>query len=212
MGYNGPIKLNIEVLDSGSVRVYLEIKPYPFHLKRGDHIYVPRLWGLYYHHGIFLGNEKVLHVTPSVPAHQRWNMGSGSGSLNASYCIRIDDLNTFQYYPNTPLLKEVNPIYDNEFDRQNIKYENMTGKHDYSLIHNNCEHFCTSTLTRDALKVSYQIESWVSRLKNGSLFSGLSGVCGAISKLCLMDVSICALSLSGFAIGLLYNGKIKYIK
>ncbi|KAH6777681.1 hypothetical protein C2S52_006724 [Perilla frutescens var. hirtella] len=48
-------------------------------LQAGDHIYVWRLGFIYSHHGIYIGKDKVVHLT------QRWNLRTSSHSSSTSF-------------------------------------------------------------------------------------------------------------------------------
>lgn len=101
-------------------------------LQPGDHVYVRRYSRFYSHHGIYMGNNRVVHYTglgekekknPSVKETGLEEFLKGSTLRRCNYKERL---------PNDETLKLVR--------------EYLTGE-DYSLIFNNCEHFATYCAT-----------------------------------------------------------------
>jgi len=93
----------------------------------GDHIRVPRLGGLYYHHGIDIGNGRVIHFS-GEPLHPG----------NAVVCeVSMD---TFL----EGALAEV-VMYENALPpEETVRLaQSRLGETGYHLLFNNCEHFAT---------------------------------------------------------------------
>ena len=99
----------------------------------GDHIVSPRFGGVYTHHGVYIGNNKVVHCTGEI----KEGLPACSGGSKKAY-IQIDDISRFKYGSNCYILNRVevdNPKLFFERIRQNL------GETDYSIVNNNCEHF-----------------------------------------------------------------------
>ena len=83
----------------------------------GSHLTTPRIG--YQHHGIYIGNNRVIHLT----SHNR---------------IEIVSLDTF-----TDGNGYSNNKFNSKYSRQEIieRARSRLGNHDYSVVFNNCEHF-----------------------------------------------------------------------
>lgn len=106
----------------------------------GDHIRVERYGGLYYHHGIYIGNNKVIHFAPL----------SGGEIINWSEAKVIEtSLEDFlkggkvevRQYTDAELIE----LYSPKEIVQNANH--CLGYTNYNLIFNNCEHFANSCTT-----------------------------------------------------------------
>lgn len=106
----------------------------------GDHIRVERYGGLYYHHGIYVGNNKVIHFAPE----------SGGEIINWEAAEVVEtSLETFlkggepevRQYSDEERLE----LYSPKEIVQNAKH--CLGYKNYNLIFNNCEHFANSCTT-----------------------------------------------------------------
>lgn len=131
-------------------------------LQPGDHVYVRRYSRFYSHHGIYMGNNRVVHHTglgekekknPSVKVTGLEEFLKGSTLRRCNYKERL---------PNDETLKLVR--------------EYLTDG-DYSLIFNNCEHFATYCAT--GKKKSRQVRFAIS--------SSLVIILGAMSSLIIHD-------------------------
>ncbi|WP_088043628.1 lecithin retinol acyltransferase family protein [Bacillus sp. EAC] len=99
----------------------LELEYDVLDLSRGDHIVVRR--GVYTHHGIYLGDQKVIHYR---------NKG-----------VKVEDIKVFKKYcrvfkvlirkENSPLLYPIETVINRAMERIN--------ENEYNLITNNCDHF-----------------------------------------------------------------------
>jgi hypothetical protein len=119
-------------------------KPFP-HPAPGTHIKVDR--GFYWHHGIYLGNSKVAHLSKG------WNGGQ----------VEIVSLATFA--KNSPVQVVSHRCQlPPDLVIQNI--ERASGRR-YSLLTYNCEHFATDCVTMNPH--SQQIESAFTALAIGAL-------------------------------------------
>jgi len=97
----------------------------------GDHIYVKRRHRLYVHHGIYVGDGKVIHFTGSVrekkdPKVQETDL---SGFLKGGVVRRRD-------YEERLGASETVTVAKNQLSDS-----------DYSMLWNNCEHFATYCAT-----------------------------------------------------------------
>ena len=150
------IFLTITPLTEDSVELKIKVED----LTPGEHICVPRMNGMYYHHGIYAGNNKVLHVT-----------GDRGASCLSSLALRdseikVESMDTFIYYNNMSYCVVAKP--DKSFTEEEL--QKLTGKHEYNLLENNCEHFCNSITS--GKKESYQVDN----LKKAGRFSTWCGV------------------------------------
>ena len=95
-------------------------------MKRGDHLISPRIG--YYHHGLFLGSDQVIHYSGFVD-------GFSSGK------IEITSLDAFRNGNEIKVKRHKIRTYDREesIDRA---YSRL-GEDWYSVLINNCEHFVT---------------------------------------------------------------------
>lgn len=133
--------------------------------KRGDHIRVCRMNGLYYHHGIFVSAEEVIHFT-----------GDDDDSVldwSKAHVIKTD-LQKFLRGGTVEVKEytdaELNDLYPVEGI---VSYARAClGDDDYNLIFNNCEHFanaCTLGKYR-----SRQVENFLGGQSMG-IFSTIGG-------------------------------------
>jgi hypothetical protein len=127
----------------------------------GDHIYVKRRRGLYVHHGIYMGDGKVIHFTGSVrekkdPRVQETDL---SGFLKGGILSRRD------YEERLRALETVTVA------------KNQLSDCSYSVLWNNCEHFATYCAT--GKRKSWQVRK---------AFSGLGSVAAGFVLLVLARV------------------------
>ncbi len=120
----------------------------------GDHIYVKRSSRFYKHHGIYMGDGKVIHV-------------SGSVREKVSPEVRESDLSLF--------LKGKSPRrrkYEKRLPAsETIRTAKMLLKDgSYSMVLNNCEHFATYCAT--GKKKSMQVRKIVAGL--GTVATGIA--------------------------------------
>lgn len=133
----------------------------------GDHLKTPR--NDYYHHGIYIGHNKVIHysgfargfckgpIQETTLTDFAWPGGQPEfnyayyendqvGCLNGYYVLRMPQ---------------------GAFDREAIieRARSRLGEADYSLFRNNCEHFAHWCVTGNA--VSHQVQSWVFKAATG---------------------------------------------
>jgi len=114
-------------------------------LKMGDHIRVPRYCGLYYHHGVCLGENNIIHCTGEILN------GFTSCATKLPSQVRIDKLEDFVGNDGAPQI-----VQHIELVRPDVLF--LLGDHTYSLMHNNCEHFANSLDTSCKTKTkSYQV-------------------------------------------------------
>ena len=111
--------------------------------KLGDHIISPRLYGMYNHHGVYIGNDKVVHCTGEI----KEGLPSCSGGSKVAH-IQIDDLSRFKYGGDCFVINRIN-IDDKSLFFKKIR-DNL-GQTEYNILSNNCEHFANK-LTLDEHK------------------------------------------------------------
>lgn len=121
----------------------------------GDHIRVKRLGGLYYHHGIYIGNNAVIHFAPPCGGEIiNWNEA----------IVREDSLEDFlkngeievRQYSDDELLDLYSPSQIVKNAKKCLGFRN------YNLLFNNCEHFAYSCTT--GTKQSPQVKEFFSTL------------------------------------------------
>jgi hypothetical protein len=132
-------------------------------LREGDHIRVSRKVGSYGHHGLYIGDEKIIHFD-----------GEPTNVSKAS--IRVDSLSYFAdrgtvssvQYPPRLCFSTKRTIERAMFrlDHKGFKVDSKT----YNLFSNNCEHFASWAKT--GLGTSLQVEA----LKASLLLGAVSGL------------------------------------
>ncbi|WP_163468191.1 lecithin retinol acyltransferase family protein [Fusobacterium sp. IOR10] len=94
-------------------------------MARGDHVKVSRCLGAYYHHGIDVGNGKIIHYT-----------GEPGKKINAS--IEITSINEFLNGGKLEIVKYSKCLSETETISRAFE---LIGEKNYNLFFNNCEHF-----------------------------------------------------------------------
>ncbi len=123
----------------------------------GDHIRVNR--GLYYHHGIYVSDDCVIHFAPP----------NSTGTIDPANAMVVNT--NLEAFLNGGLL-EVRVFNEQElkFKREPqdiINYAfSRIGEKGYNLISNNCEHFANECLF--GVKKSNQVDSILSFLFGGN--------------------------------------------
>ena len=137
--------------------------------KAGDHIRVQRMNGIYYHHGIYVSDEEVIHFTGTEDdSILDWSKNEVIKS-DLKFFLQDGKLEVREYTED-----EKNDLYPPEHI---VHYaRTCLGDKGYNLIFNNCEHFANvCTLGRFR---STQVEKLFSGGKNMGLFSWLGGLFG----------------------------------
>ncbi len=103
-------------------------------LQKGDHIYCYGIYGTYTHHGLYVGNSKVIHY-------------AGLAKRFCAAPIEIVSLKEFSL-GRTIYLKEYSP-QQRKFTRDEIAQRALdrVGENYYSIVNNNCEHFVRWCIT-----------------------------------------------------------------
>lgn len=109
----------------------------------GDQICAPRWGGIFYHHGVYAGNNKVLHF-----AGNPWN-----GIVHDAPCmVRIDSLSKFagltpfrNHHSKIQVVNRGSRNDGDSCDHQN--FEKLVGSMKYNVLVNNCEHFASFVST-----------------------------------------------------------------
>lgn len=91
---------------------------------KGDHLISPRTG--YEHHGLFIGNEKVIHY-------------SGFSESFTKGSIQITSLEEFEQGEGSTVKSHLASFYD--ADERVARAFSKLGEDSYNLIFNNCEHF-----------------------------------------------------------------------
>ena len=114
----------------------------------GDHIYVRRTRRLYKHHGIYVGNGKVIHVTGSI----KEKVDPEVRETDLSRFLKGGTLRRMEYEERLPASETL------RIARRHISDKS------YSMIWNNCEHFATYCATGE--RMSRQVRTAVSGLSS----------------------------------------------
>ena len=113
-------------------------------LPLGSHVVTPRRG--YVHHGIYVGDRKVVHYAGFAHGLRR-------GPVEEISLARFSDGHPVCVRSDAPL----------EFDRREVirRARSRVGEDHYRLLTNNCEHFCEWCLYGEHR--SYQVEEWLVR-------------------------------------------------
>ena len=102
-------------------------------LKKGDHIRVKR--SFYFHHGLYIGNNEVIHYTGEV---------SDSIDNPSEVKVRITSIDFFKkegiVEAYNPTLKE-RLLYTKRRNKRIKEAKMLLGENNYNFLHNNCEDF-----------------------------------------------------------------------
>jgi hypothetical protein len=120
------------------------------------HIRVDR--GIYYHHGIHIGDFKVIHYT------------EGGGSVSKGKVKKTSLKRFLDGATKLDIVKHENPIFSPEEIIERAK--SRIDEDDYSLFSNNCEHFCNWCI--EGVAESEQVQTVVTILVAG--LTGLNGL------------------------------------
>ena len=113
-------------------------------LERGDIIFAVRWCGTFFHYGIYVGNSEVIHYNTQDKDDYTW-------AHNSIIKTSFDDF------------ANGDPVYieprdsntSNEATARKAEELLVTGRNEYNLVNNNCEHFCY--LCRNGSKSSQQV-------------------------------------------------------
>lgn len=121
--------------DAASAETWRHTKPV-----LGDHIRVERLDGLFYHHGIYIGNGRVIHFSAPGPVEIiKWDEATVIETSLEDF-LKSGAVEVRQYTDAERLeLYSPGKIVANA--KQCLGFQN------YNLIFNNCEHFANSCTT-----------------------------------------------------------------
>lgn len=126
----------------------------------GDHIKTYRCKGIYSHHGVYIGENKVIHFTGEL------RDGLIAGLQNHMHMIEYETLDNFELGNKSIIVNNISKhINYKDFVKSTQKY---LGPKQYNLITYNCEHFANE-ITRESCK-SDQVNS----LKYASVGSALT--------------------------------------
>ena len=106
-------------------------------LEVGDQICVPRWGGLFYHHGVYVGANKVLHF-----AGNPW---TGMGLSTSACMVKIDTLPNF--VGNASKKYKIYVVNRAGSKQKGTDFESHTGTMSYNVLENNCEHFASRVST-----------------------------------------------------------------
>lgn len=112
----------------------------------GDHICVRRRGRFYTHHGIYIGDGKVIHFTGSI----REKVNPEVHETDLSSLLKGEILRRRDYKKRLPACETINLAREQLLDKS------------YSMIWNNCEHFATYCAT--GKKKSRQVRRAISGL------------------------------------------------
>lgn len=126
-------------------------------LHLGDHLVTPR--GVYAHHGIYVGNGRVVHYSGFADWVNGLKSVVGQGD-EVPYPIEEVSLEIFTQGKGYTVKIHPTPLFTGEKIAQRAR--SRMGECEYSVIRNNCEHFCewcindahTSSQVRKMAKVA----------------------------------------------------------
>ena len=103
------------------------------HLQSGFHLKVSR--GIYTHHGIYIGDNQVIHYSGFAEAFKK---GAIEQTSLESFLGGVDDFKVVNY-----------PSHQNIYSPEEIVHraQSCLGEDDYNLFFNNCEHFACWCVT-----------------------------------------------------------------
>ncbi|TQR62691.1 lecithin retinol acyltransferase family protein [Acinetobacter sp. RF14B] len=103
------------------------------HLQSGLHLKVSR--GLYTHHGIYIGDNQVIHYSGFAEAFKK---GAIEQTSLENFLGGVDDFKVVNY-----------PSHQNIYSPEEIVHraQSCLGEDDYNLFFNNCEHFACWCMT-----------------------------------------------------------------
>lgn len=122
----------------------------------GDHIRVKRYGGVYCHHGIYVGNNKVVHFAPMSGSEVKDNHQSVVHETTLENFLRGGQLEVRCYSEEELKVKH-------SADRIVKDAYRCIGIKNYSFVFNNCEHFASWCVTGKAQ--SRQVEVVKTSLK-----------------------------------------------
>lgn len=93
----------------------------------GDHLVARRFFGLYTHHGVYVGQHQVIHYAPAASESQKAR-------------VQLSSLNGFSHGSR---LYRRRYIGVRKGDRHTVvaRAKSCLGEAEYALLNNNCEHF-----------------------------------------------------------------------
>lgn len=139
-------------------------------LKKGDIIYANRLGGLYRHYGVFVGDDTVIHY---------------SGQPENFTEAQIEKIELTDFMGDAKKVKKDNckPRYYSRDEIVERAYSKLnTGKNEYDIVSNNCEHFVRWCQTNE--KTSKQVDQTAKVAAGGILcLAGIAVIGGLVSIL-----------------------------
>ena len=166
-----PSNLDTEGVKQERIKVDIEkviIHPSRFVKKqptKGSHIRVKRAWGAYYHHGIYISDNEVIHLTGKF-APWNWKNAKPECTTLTDFLdggnLEVRVYNEFQN----------NKKCDIEIIIDNAKRLVKNGKKGYNLLWNNCECFANSCVffdNLDEIVKKINLTKQAQNAKNGGL-------------------------------------------
>lgn len=134
-------------------------------LQIGDHLVTPR--GIYTHHGIYVGDGKVVHYSGFADWVNGLKSVIGSG---IKFPIEEVTLADFELGKGFSVKPHANPLFSGAEIAQRAK--SRIGEDRYCVARNNCEHFCEWCINNQ--HTSWQVRKAVKAAKIASAVSGSS--------------------------------------
>jgi hypothetical protein len=136
-----------------------EAVPAPVVLERGDHIRVFRAW--FWHHGLFLGGDEVIHVASDQRRHKQ------TAKVRRSTLAEFADGGSIE---KVAYGKRLPP------DESVARAEACLGGSGYHLTANNCEHFVTWCVTGERSSTQVEDVSSGAALVSGATLAPRAGI------------------------------------
>ena len=102
----------------------------------GDHIKTPRYNGVYTHHGVYIGDNKVIHFSGEL-ADGIVGLISGKKELMIEY----ESIDNFELGCKSIIVNKIAPTVIEDYTEFLENTERYLGPKQYNLITYNCEHF-----------------------------------------------------------------------
>lgn len=126
----------------------------------GDHIVSPRLGGLYKHHGLYIGNDEIIHYSGL------YNKIKGSPIIISSVNEFLNG-NSYEIITHSECVFSVDEIIS--------RAKSRLGEDSYCVLQNNCEHFVNWCIT--GKNTSIQVKS---AIKTAASIAGIAIVAGMV--------------------------------
>ena len=141
----------------------------------GDHIKVKRYGGVYAHHGVYIGEQKVVHLTGGI----KQGVPAVCGGTGSAY-IQVDDLDVFENGSKSTVVNKMHPN-KNKDDMLEVVQSKLGSEVYYNLILNNCEHFASD------ISINYPVSKQV---RIFSITTGIGSITSLVAAFCMHTIDM----------------------